>query len=824
MDDLDGPAMPGYLAFDDDEGDQALVSTDSTSRQSSLSSSMIFPAAHGALAIASFATKFGFNVAQKSVQLGLAIPQTIISNVLPSQLAPVSDIILASLSFAEFSALTALQLAEGISSTGLDLASYSVTELDALIKSYQQLQPSLPSLDALRVFLVILRQQWEKITPHASDLPPGITTEPFRFFQVLRALSTWALIQQLTQHVEDRQLASYLVLVQPSSSESQKPSQLEFESQEDEDRPEIVKQKFKRYIDLCLSSYGGLGQILFSSNKSPPAELTEQCPVNDSSSRSQSPSRSPKCASTYETWDLLLGKHDRDLLRQHGELFEEGEVPETMNEEERNIVEELKGILPIALMAKDLGRQEGPDKTAGKKEDTQATELTDLMEQMDSVGVTNEKDDVNEWNLVVHPDEKEITDSVLELEISSEASIPNLEENSRSTLSESQPQNQSSDQRSEPPITSNCQPPRYFILIDKINQTVIVCFRGTFSLADLTTDLTCDYENFDPDSFWDTPCLELEDEVSTETEKQSNGEGNNPKKQTFKVHRGFLEVSKRLTGLPIAYHSTEQQPKQHKTTKFMRSIRNALNQKDENGNLIQTYNKIEFVGHSLGGGVGVMLSLILADPRTGLSTKRSGLPEGTSIRTYAICSPCTTSKGLTELSRKMVKTLINHNDFIPRLSLDHVLNLKTLIIWIDYFENNPDQLPELISSNQNNNNPNGIWKNVLQIYARLKMFQSQDTPPINDDQLVDSSKKTLLDDEVWLIEMRSLLESKISKDHQVDVLLPSGTVYWMIKDDLFIVPKNKTQDIFNRIKFDISMFKDHLIHQIKTDFVKHHPT
>ncbi|KAH9442370.1 hypothetical protein MJO28_015261 [Puccinia striiformis f. sp. tritici] len=824
MDDLDGPAMPGYLAFDDDEGDQALVSTDSTSRQSSLSSSMIFPAAHGALAIASFATKFGFNVAQKSVQLGLAIPQTIISNVLPSQLAPVSDIILASLSFAEFSALTALQLAEGISSTGLDLASYSVTELDALIKSYQQLQPSLPSLDALRVFLVILRQQWEKITPHASDLPPGITTEPFRFFQVLRALSTWALIQQLTQHVEDRQLASYLVLVQPSSSESQKPSQLEFESQEDEDRPEIVKQKFKRYIDLCLSSYGGLGQILFSSNKSPSAELTEQCPVNDSSSRSQSPSQSPKCASTYETWDLLLGKHDRDLLRQHGELFEEGEVPETMNEEERNIVEELKGILPIALMVKDLGRQEGPDKTAGKKEDTQATELTDLMKQMDSVGVTNEKDDVNEWNLVVHPDDKEITDSVLELEMSSEAPIPNLEENSRSTLSESQPQNQSSDQQSEPPVTSNCQPPRYFILIDKINQTVIVCFRGTFSLADLTTDLTCDYENFDPDSFWDTPCLELEDEVSTKTDKQSIDGANNPKKQTFKVHRGFLEVSKRLTGLPIAYHSTEQQPKQHKTTKFMRSIRNALNQKDENGNLIQTYNKIEFVGHSLGGGVGVMLSLILADPRTGLSTKRSGLPEGTSIRTYAICSPCTTSKGLTELSRKMVKTLINHNDFIPRLSLDHVLNLKTLIIWIDYFENNPDQLPELISSNQNNNNPNGIWKNVLQIYARLKMFQSQDTPTINDDQLVDSSKKTLLEDEVWLIEMRSLLESKISKDHQVDVLLPSGTVYWMIKDDLFIVPKNKTQDIFNRIKFDISMFKDHLIHQIKTDFVKHHPT
>jgi hypothetical protein len=296
MNDLDSPlTMPGYLPIGEPETDPQAAgqSTDAMSKPLSCSgTSMIVPAAHGALAIASFATRFGFTVAQKSVQLGLAIPQTIISNVLPSQLKPLSIAIQASLSFAEYSTLTALQLAQGISSTGLDLAAYSVTELDALIRSYQQLHPSLPSLDALKLIVVLLRQQWLKISPHASDLPPGYdnSTQPFQFFQVLRALSTWALIQQLTQHVEDRLFSSFLIPVQNSPSGDQKTEQFELGFEDDDDdhgqegHPDIVKQKFKRYIDLCLSSYGGLGHLLFNSENKPSSSSHESDPKASSSS------------------------------------------------------------------------------------------------------------------------------------------------------------------------------------------------------------------------------------------------------------------------------------------------------------------------------------------------------------------------------------------------------------------------------------------------------------------------------------------------------------------------------------------------------------
>ena len=93
----------------------------------------------------------------------------------------------------------------------------------------------------------------------------------------------------------------------------------------------------------------------------------------------------------------------------------------------------------------------------------------------------------------------------------------------------------------------------------------------------------------------------------------------------------------------------------------------------------------------------------------------------------------------------MVKTLINGNDFVPRLSINHVLNLKTLIIWIEFFEANPDQIVLMLSDKSQG----GIWKNLLQVYARLKMFQSQ-ARSSNNEHATDVSKQILLEDEVWV--------------------------------------------------------------------------
>jgi hypothetical protein len=103
-----------------------------------------------------------------------------------------------------------------------------------------------------------------------------------------------------------------------------------------------------------------------------------------------------------------------------------------------------------------------------------------------------------------------------------------------------------------------------------------------------------------------------------EEEDSTNGK----KKQNFKVHQGFYEVSKKLIGFPATSSSPSSGFQQQQPTKFMTSLRNALEQLNTVENIplndgIQREkkknNRIEFVGHSLGAGVAVLLSLMLAE-------------------------------------------------------------------------------------------------------------------------------------------------------------------------------------------------------------------
>lgn len=807
-------------------------------------SSIILPAAHGLLSVASIATRFGLNVAQHSVKFGFAIPKTILSNVIPNQLGPISTVIQSSLALAEFSTLTALQLAQGITSTSLDLATISISELDLLIKSYQLSQPSLPSIDSLKLCLILIRHHWDKInTPHSTDLPPQV--EPFRLFSALRALSTWALLQQLTNHIQVTQLlASHLIPIKPRSEELDRngdPNPSEPVTDPEAHR-EVVKLQFKKYINLCISSYGGLGHILFGPGpQAPPSRSTERGMIIESPSNLNGPiSRGDQSPTrNFKVWDLFWGKHDHDLVGQHGELVKELELDQPLGPEDEQLAKELEDLLPPPPI-QSTGIEESGDQDLPSTDGDASTRIDntnkvqpwiDSIEKIDS-GSAALEGETGDWQLDIGAEK---TKNSISHEVQDEPSFreSNLEPHDQD-VDPDNPQRVPVPKQ-EPGITSRSQPPRYFILVDRANGTVIVCLRGTFSLDDLTTDLTCDRQTFDPQVFWDEACWE--DDHQLDLNSGIAYDNSNRKKQTFEVHKGFFEVAKNLVGMHSSPSEHNHQNLGRKQTKFMKTLLSVLKRHNQESLSEQDredptpnpsrsqFKKIEFVGHSLGAGVAILLGLMLADPRTGKSTKLGGLPEGIAIKVYAICPPCTTSKALTELSREMIKTLVNSNDLVSRLSFDHILNLKTLMTWIQFYESRPDH-PDLSFSNGNDcDRRSGIWKNLLEVFSRLKFFQSKYNLNYNEaheqfhhEDQMRIDKELLLKDEVWLIGMRNLLESKIQKAHQVDVLLPAGEIYWILQGQLCLVKESKCQEIFNRIELDLHMLSDHLLNQVKNKF------
>lgn len=77
------------------------------------------------------------------------------------------------------------------------------------------------------------------------------------------------------------------------------------------------------------------------------------------------------------------------------------------------------------------------------------------------------------------------------------------------------------------------RPPRYFIITDHPNRSVLLILRGTLTVDDLATDLACESATFDKTLYWD-------------------GEGS-PKlpgdeRRSYQVHGGMMEMATALGG------------------------------------------------------------------------------------------------------------------------------------------------------------------------------------------------------------------------------------------------------------------------------------
>ncbi|GAA5887573.1 hypothetical protein JCM16303_004248 [Sporobolomyces ruberrimus] len=191
-----------------------------------------------------------------------------------------------------------------------------------------------------------------------------------------------------------------------------------------------------------------------------------------------------------------------------------------------------------------------------------------------------------------------------------------------------------------------------YVAVDHSQQAIVLSCRGSLGLSDILVDLTCDYEPM--------PVPEADPHGS------------------YLVHSGmFLSATTLQRG---TVHDV---------------IKDALEK-------FPTYGLV-ICGHSLGGGVAALLSILWAVPAVAyerqeceiMAEKRrppshppilspfvtafsSGLPPGRPISCYTYGVPCVASPDLARYSRGLIISTIHNYDLVPTLSIGVLRDLKTM--------------------------------------------------------------------------------------------------------------------------------------------------
>jgi len=158
--------------------------------------------------------------------------------------------------------------------------------------------------------------------------------------------------------------------------------------------------------------------------------------------------------------------------------------------------------------------------------------------------------------------------------------------------------------------------PTFYIFVDDITSSVILLLRGTMSMNDLLTDLSCKLVPFLP------PTNVRYTFDSFETEKTFIP-GNHL------VHSGMYKAAQCLV---------------RPESLLIKTLAEAL--------LRYPNYELVLIGHSLGAGVCSLLSLLLADPSTCRTINNTGLPEDRVFSCFAVSFPIIPSKFLTVLFLK----------------------------------------------------------------------------------------------------------------------------------------------------------------------------
>eukprot|EP00158_Paraphelidium_tribonemae_P006472 Partr_v1_DN27834_c0_g1_i2_m22652 putative Lipase (class 3) len=309
--------------------------------------------------------------------------------------------------------------------------------------------------------------------------------------------------------------------------------------------------------------------------------------------------------------------------------------------------------------------------------------------------------------------------------------------------------------------------PEYIITIDSDRKLIVATLRGTFGLSDLLTSLTCE-----------SASIAINDD-------------------NFDVHSGMLVQAKCLASPGHHFHST---------------IKQALIE-NRNYGLVLT-------GHSLGGGVASLIGLLWSN--LGLENSRqselpsfwtsreSGLPSFRPLHVYVFGSPCVMSAELSYAVRGLVTSLVHGYDFIARLSLGGVRDLKR-IAWILAGDNTPasdEIINQALSDFQNASDKK--QKAEIQCAKAGTILYDRDATNTEqfDSALCQNKEDTVLPpatpakDKDWFWSIHTALLASSSSDKHY----PPGDVYWMHLEELESIVTESPPNHLQRSQTDDTFF------------------
>ncbi|KAJ7122937.1 hypothetical protein C8R44DRAFT_918708 [Mycena epipterygia] len=328
--------------------------------------------------------------------------------------------------------------------------------------------------------------------------------------------------------------------------------------------------------------------------------------------------------------------------------------------------------------------------------------------------------------------------------------------------------------------------PRFWVLTDHSRAQIVLVLRGTMSLNEIAVDLTCEEEEFEPA----TTSISEADETplpgqfvfpSASSRPQvhfpsgSSSTASPPHSPRHHAHGGMLRMARAMGGIgkPVQL-----------------AVHEAL--------LHNPDYELVLCGHSLGAGVAGLLGL--ANPKTCLTVRSSGLPTNRRVSVYCFAPPSLIDAALGKLADKLIVSFVYSHDVVSRLSLGAIRDLGAAAVWL--CDGNEAKDGKTASEGAG----------YTTVTARAKQWKAGTGSP---------------DDPDWFISVRKTLEANM----QMSNMVPPGRVLWAMRDNDFFPAHRQTansdsapdklrlfevldaQKVFSQVVFARDMLSAHMPHQ-----------
>jgi hypothetical protein len=301
-----------------------------------------------------------------------------------------------------------------------------------------------------------------------------------------------------------------------------------------------------------------------------------------------------------------------------------------------------------------------------------------------------------------------------------------------------------SPQRDLVDTTSSWAHPTFYILEDPKTKQIVLTLRGTASLQEVMVDLTCAY----------TPYI-----------VPANGE-------TVLCHGGILLAASYLM---------------EREGKVVNALDRVLTKRSDWG--------LTIVGHSLGAALASILSISWADPDTCLIMANVGLPAGRRLKVFAYGMPCVFDSKGCEMTEKLVTSLVVSSDFISRLCVGTVTDLRDVIVALCEEDATLDEVSRRIKDCQNGDEEAVLWCWSLRKGLMATLAHGQDHVGLDRDLHYDANSL------------------------QIKKLYPAGRIVWIRegekdarlgRDKWIAYDVKRREAVFSEFLFGELMFLDHL--------------